>query len=68
MNVPVILAVSAIVVFAVVMVMTRDRDPQQRATALQRTGAAIMAVFTVLAGIFIVGYTMGERAEMSDCS
>jgi hypothetical protein len=55
MNVPVILALGAIVVFAVVVVMTRDKDPQQRATVLQRTGAAIMAVFTVLAGIVIVG-------------
>ena len=60
MNVPVILALGAIVVFAVVMSMTRDKDPQQRATALTRTGAAIMAVFTVLAGIFIVGYAMQD--------
>ena len=60
MNVPVILAVSAIVVFAVVMVMTRDKGPRQRATALQRTGAAIMAVFTLLAGISITGYALGD--------
>ncbi|MDR7081334.1 MFS family permease [Arthrobacter ginsengisoli] len=60
MNVPVILAVGAIVVFAVVMVLTRDKDPQQRATTLTRTAAAIMAVFTVLAGIFIVGYAMQD--------
>ena len=55
MNVPVILALVAIVVFAVVVVMTRGKDPQQRATTLTRTAAAIMAVFTVLAGIVIVG-------------
>jgi hypothetical protein len=60
MNVPVILALGAIVVFAVVVVRTRDKDPQQRATVLLRTGAAIMAVFTVLAGIFIVGYALQD--------
>ena len=60
MNVPVILAVGAIAVVAVVMVMTRERDPQQRATALQRTGAAVMTVFTVLAGIFIAGYALQD--------
>jgi hypothetical protein len=40
--------------------MTRQRDPQQRATALTRTGAAIMAVFTVLAGIVIIGWAMQD--------
>ena len=60
MNVPVILALGAIVVFAVVMFMTRDKDPQQRAAVLTRTGAAIMAVFTVLAGIVIVGDSMQD--------
>ena len=40
--------------------MTRDKDPQQRATVLTRTGAAIMAVFTVLAGIVIVGDSLQD--------
>lgn len=60
MNVPVILAVGAIAVVAVVMFMTREKDPQQRAAALQRTGAAVMAVFTVLAAIFIAGYALQD--------
>jgi hypothetical protein len=55
MNVPVILALGAIVVCAVVLFMTRDKDTQERATVLTRTGAALIAVFTVLAGIVIVG-------------
>jgi hypothetical protein len=60
MNVPVILAVGAIAVVAVVMFMTREKDPRQRAAALQRTGAAVMAVFTVLACIFIAGYALQD--------
>lgn len=62
MNVPVILALGAIIVVAVVMgvVMRREKDPQRRATALTRTGAAVMAVFTVLAGIFIIGNSMQD--------
>ena len=60
MNVPVILALGAIIVLAVVVVMTRSKDPQQRASVLLRTGAAIMAVFTVLAGIVIVGYALQD--------
>ena len=60
MNVPIILALGAIVVVAVVMVMTRERDPQQRATALQRAGAAVMAVFTLLASVFIAGYALQD--------
>ncbi|WP_144674427.1 hypothetical protein [Arthrobacter sp. U41] len=60
MNVPVILAVGAIAVVAVVMFMTREKEPQQRAAALQRTGAAVMAVFTVLASIFIAGYALQD--------
>jgi len=47
-------------VVAVVMFMTREKDPQQRAAALQRTGAAVMAVFTVLASIFIAGYALQD--------
>ncbi|RKR19514.1 hypothetical protein [Arthrobacter oryzae] len=58
MNVPVILALGAILVFAIVIIMTRDKDPQQRATVLLRTGAVIMAVFTVLAAVVIVGDTL----------
>ena len=42
------------------VVLTREKDPQRRATALQRTGAAVMAVFTVLAAIFIGGYAMQD--------
>ena len=60
MNVPVILVLGAILVFAIVIIMTRDKDPQQRATILLRTGAAIMAVFTVLAGIAIVGNALQD--------
>ena len=62
MDVPIILALGAIVVVAVVLgiVLTREKDPQRRATALQRTGAAVMAVFTVLAAIFIGGYAMQD--------
>jgi hypothetical protein len=60
MDVSVILALGAIVVVAVVIAMTRQQDPQRRATALTRTGAAIMAVFTVLAGIVIIGYAMQD--------
>lgn len=60
MNVPVILALGAILVFAIVIIMTRDKDPQQRATVLLRTGAVIMAVFTVLAAIVIVGDTLQD--------
>ena len=62
MNVPIILALGAIVVVAVVLgiVLTREKDPQRRAMALQRTGAAIMAVFTVLAAIFIGGYALQD--------
>ena len=62
MDVPIILTLGAIVVVAVVLgiVFAREKDPQRRSTALQRTGAAIMAVFTVLAGVFIGGYTMED--------
>lgn len=62
MNVPLILALGAILVVAVVLgiVFTREKDPQRRSTALQRTGAAVMAAFTVLAGIFIGGYAMED--------
>lgn len=60
MNVPVILALGAILVFAIVIIMTRDKDPQQRASVLLRTGAVIMAVFTVLAAIVIVGDTLQD--------
>ena len=60
MNVPIILALAAIVVVAVVVFVTREKDPRQRATALQRTGAAVMAVFTVLAGVFIAGYALQD--------
>ncbi|SFU15395.1 hypothetical protein [Arthrobacter sp. ov118] len=60
MDVSVILALGAIVVVAVVIAMTRQQDPQQRATVLTRTGAAIMAVFTVLAGTVITGWAMQD--------
>ena len=60
MDVSVILALGAIVVVAVVIAMTRQKDPQRRAAVLTRTGAAIMAVFTVLAGIVIIGYAMQD--------
>ena len=62
MDVPIILAVGAMVVVAVVLgiVFAREKDPQRRATALTRTGAAIMAAFTVLAGVFIGGYAMQD--------
>lgn len=62
MNVPIILALGAIVAVAVVMgvVLARENDPQRRATALRQTGAAVMAAFTVLGGIFIGGYALQE--------
>ena len=62
MNVPVILALGAIIVFAVVtgVVMSREKDPQRRAAALTRTGAAVMAAFTVIGGIFIGGFAMQD--------
>ncbi|MET1021942.1 MAG: hypothetical protein ABWX69_07065 [Arthrobacter sp.] len=60
MEVPIILALGAIVVVAVVMILTRQKEPLQRATTLTRTGATIMAVFTLLAGVFIVGFAMQD--------
>lgn len=62
MNVPIILALAAVVVIAVVLglVFAREKDPQRRAAALKRTGAAIMAVFTVLGGIFVGGYALQD--------
>ncbi|NUU31956.1 hypothetical protein [Arthrobacter sp. C9C5] len=62
MSVPIILAVAAVVVVAVVLgvVLTRQKDPQRRATALTRAGAVLMAVFTVFGGAFIGGYAMEE--------
>ena len=62
MNVPIVLAVAAIVVVGVVLgvVFAREKDPQRRAAALTRTGAATMGVFTVLAGVFIGGYAMQD--------
>ena len=62
MSVPIILAVAAVVVVAVVLgvVLNRQKDPQRRATALTRTGAVLMAVFTVFGAAFIGGYAMEE--------
>lgn len=62
MNVPIILALGAIIVVAVVLgiVLAREKDPLRRATALKRTGAAIMAVFTVVGGFFIGSYAMAD--------
>jgi hypothetical protein len=62
MPVPIIRAVAAVVVVAVLfgVVINRQKDPQRRATALTRTGAVLMAVFTVLGGAFIGGYAMEE--------
>ncbi len=62
MPVPIILAVAAVVVVAVVLgvVLSRQKDPQRRAAALVKTGAALMAVFTVFGGAFIGGYAMEE--------
>ena len=69
MDVPIILALGAIVVLAVVLgiVFAREKDPQRRATALQRTGAAIMAAFTLLAGIFIAATPCRSPAATPDC-
>lgn len=60
MNVSVFLALGAIIVVGVVLLLTRNRDPHQRATVLTRTGAGVMAVFTVLAGVFTAGYAMQD--------
>jgi len=58
-SVPIIVAVAAIVVVAVVLgVVNRQKDPRRRATALTRTGAVLMAVFTVFGAAFIGGYAM----------
>src|SRR6478735_6089094 len=63
-SVPIILAVAAVVVVAVVLgvVTKRQREPQRRSAALVKTGAALMAVFTVFGGAFIGGYAMDEPA------
>ena len=62
MQVPIILAVGAVVVVGVVLrvVIRRQKDPQRRSAALVRTGAVLMAVFTVFGGAFIGGYAMEE--------
>lgn len=62
MSVPIILAVAAVVVVAAVLgvVINRQKGPQRRATALTRTGAVLMAVFTVFGGAFIGGYALDE--------
>lgn len=62
MSVPIILALAAVVVIAVVMgvVLARQKDAKRRATALTRTGAALMTVFTVFGGAFTGGYAMED--------
>ena len=69
MSVPIILAVVAVAVVVVAVVVVavvlgivtkRQKDPQRRAAALTRTGAVLMAVFTVFGGAFIGGYAMEE--------
>ncbi|WP_346960562.1 hypothetical protein [uncultured Arthrobacter sp.] len=62
MSVPIILAVAAVVVVAVVLgvVFNRQKDPRRRATVLTRTGVVLMAVFTVFGGAFIGGYALEE--------
>ena len=42
------------------VVSSRQKDPQPRAAALTRTGAVLMAVFTVFGGAFIGGEAMDE--------
>lgn len=67
MSVPIILAVAAVVVVAVVLgvVLNRQKDPQRRATALTRTGAVLMTVFTVFGAAFIGGYALEEPGGSS---
>ncbi len=61
MNVPVILALGAIIVFAIVDHHdARARIRSSGPRCCYGTGAAIMAVFTVLAGIVIVGYALQD--------
>lgn len=61
MSVPIILAVAAVVLAAVVgVVIGPQQDPQRRAGTLVKTGLALMSVFTLLAGVFIGGYAMDE--------
>src|SRR6478735_6441135 len=55
-SVPIILVVAMVLG----VVTKRQRDPQRRAAALVKTGAALMAVFTVFGGAFIGGYAMDE--------
>ncbi|QDY88876.1 hypothetical protein E7Y32_00520 [Arthrobacter sp. UKPF54-2] len=62
MSVPMILAVAAVVVVAVVLgvVFGRQKDVRRRAAAPVKTGAVLMAVFTAFGGAFIGGYAMDE--------
>jgi hypothetical protein len=60
-SVPIILAVAAVIVAVVLGVaISRQKDLRRRSAALVKTGAALMAVFTVFGGAFIGGYAMDE--------
>jgi hypothetical protein len=60
MDVPLVIFGATVIVVAVVVaiVFLRQPDRMMRARALRRLGAVVMAVFTVLAGLFIAGQTL----------
>lgn len=61
-SVTIFLAAAALIVVAAVMGIVSMRRPDRsvRARALVWTAAAIMTVFTVLAGLFISGYALAD--------
>ncbi len=61
-TVTIILGSVALIIVALAMgvVFLRQQDRAVRARALTRTGASIMAVFTVLAGLFVSGYALAD--------
>jgi hypothetical protein len=61
-SVTIFLAAAALIVAATVMgiVSLRQPDRSVRARALVWTAAAIMAAFTVLAGLFVSGYALAD--------
>lgn len=61
-TVTIILGSAALIIVALAMgiVCLRQPDRAVRARALTRTGASIMAVFTVLAGLIVSGYALTD--------
>jgi hypothetical protein len=66
MSLPIILALAAVVAAAVAgAVLAREKDPQRRAGALVKIGAALMTVFTVAAVAFISGDALDQPGGMA---